>query len=148
MKFVLSVEGAVRDLHPIVRDEIYRIGSEAIRNAYLHSGANELDVNLCYSHNLTIRIRDDGKGIDPDVVTSGKPGHFGLRGMHERAVRIHATLRVSSRPGTGSEVELTIPGKVVFRGAPVGLTAYYDKLRLRCSPRNGSTSKLRNGSVQ
>ena len=90
MRFTLSVEGAAQEMHPIVRDEVYRIGSEAIRNAYLHSEANQLEVNLSYARNLTVRIRDNGKGIDPDVVSNGRPGHFGLRGMQERAIRIHA----------------------------------------------------------
>jgi signal transduction histidine kinase len=115
MKCVLSVEGTAQDLHPIVRDEIYRIGSEAIRNAYLHSHAMLLEVSLCYTHNLTVRVRDHGRGMDAEVSASGKPGHFGLGGMRERATRIGGTLRLLSRPNSGTEIELVVPGQMVFR---------------------------------
>jgi signal transduction histidine kinase len=136
MRFVLSVEGAAQNLHPIVRDEIYRIGSEAIRNAYLHSGAAELAMTLSYAHNLTVRVRDNGTGIDPGVVSDGKPGHFGLRGMQERAIRIQATLRLLSRPGSGTEVELSVPGKVVYRKPESGQKTWSAKLRSLIDGRN------------
>src|SRR5262249_18898567 len=80
MDVSLSVVGDGRDLHPVVRDEIYRIGHEAIRNACRHSMARALNVMLEYAHDLTVRIRDDGVGIDPAVLENGKDGHFGLRG--------------------------------------------------------------------
>jgi signal transduction histidine kinase/ligand-binding sensor domain-containing protein len=136
MRFVLSVEGAPQNLHPIVRDEIYCIGSEAIRNAYLHSGADELEVTLSYARNLTVRVRDNGRGIDPDVVSDGKPGHFGLRGMQERAIRIQATLRLASRPGTGTELELTVPGRTVYRKPESGRTRWRTRLRSIVNWRN------------
>jgi signal transduction histidine kinase len=129
MRFVLSAEGSAQDLHPIVRDEIYRIGSVAIRNEHLHSGASKLEVSLSYSQNLIMRVRDNGKGIDAAVAASGKPGHFGLRGMQERAVRINGTLRLLTRPGSGTEIELTVPGKIVFREPPSGRLTWYTKLR-------------------
>jgi signal transduction histidine kinase len=116
-RFVLSVYGTEPELDPIIRDEIYRIGCEAIRNAYLHSAASELAVSLSYAPNLTLRVQDNGKGIDPNFAACGKPGHFGLRGMKERSERIHGTLRVMSRANSGTEVELVVPGKVVLRGA-------------------------------
>ncbi len=115
MRLLVSVEGAAQELHPILRDEIYRIGSEAIRNAALHSEATGLEVSLSYARDLTLRVRDNGKGIDPQVAASGKPGHFGLRGMQERAGRIHGTFHLLSRPGSGTEVVLAVPGKMVFR---------------------------------
>jgi len=114
LRFVLSVEGAAPELHPIVREEVYRIGCEAIRNACLHSGASELEVKPSYAQNLTMRVRDNGKGIDPDVARNGRPGHFGLRGMQERAIRIRGTLHILSRPNSGTEIELITPGKIVF----------------------------------
>ena len=115
MRFVLSTEGVAEEIHPIVRDEIYRICCEAIRNACLHSEATELELKLIYAQNLTVRVRDNGKGIDPDVAKHGKPGHFGLRGMKERAIRIQGSLRLLSRLGSGTEIELIVPGNVVFR---------------------------------
>ena len=114
MRFVLSVEGTPRDLHPIVREEIYRIGNEAICNALRHSGAETLEVALIYSHRLVLRISDDGKGMAPDIANSGRPGHFGLLGMQERACRIHAKLNITSRINVGTVVELIIPGKIVY----------------------------------
>jgi signal transduction histidine kinase len=128
MRFVLSVEGAAQDLHPIIRDEIYRIGTEAIRNAHLHSAATELEVNINYSHDLTVRVHDNGRGIDPDFTTSGKPGHFGLPGMQERATRIHGTLQIMSGPSSGTKVELVIPGKIAFRRQLNGQRSLYARL--------------------
>ena len=129
LRFVLSVEGAAQELHPIVREEVYRIGCEAIRNACLHSGASELEVRLSYAQNLTMRVRDNGTGIDPDVARNGRPGHFGLRGMQRRAIRIRGTLHILSRPNSGTEIEPIIPGKIVFleRGRSHGRV--YDKVR-------------------
>jgi signal transduction histidine kinase/ligand-binding sensor domain-containing protein len=115
MRFVLSTEGAPKELHPIVRDEIYRIGCEAIRNAGLHSGATELMVTLSYAQNFTVLVRDNGRGMDPETAESGRPGHFGLSGMQERTTRIHGKLRIMSRANAGTDIELTIPGKMAFR---------------------------------
>src|SRR6185369_8217735 len=102
MDVSLSVVGDGRDLHPVLRDEIYRIGYEAIRNACQHSTGRALDVMLEYARDLTLRIRDDGVGIDPAILEKGKDGHFGLRGMRERAERIGARLLIdtASRSGT------------------------------------------------
>ncbi len=111
----LSVEGTPRELHPVVGDEIYRITYEAIRNACTHSGGTRLSVVLAYGQDLTVRVVDDGSGIDRGVIDGGKEGHFGLRGMHERADRIGARLTVASKPHAGTEIVLTIPGRVVFR---------------------------------
>ena len=83
----VDVEGTSRTLHPIVRDEIYRIASEALRNAFRHAEAKQIEVELRYDERqLRLRVRDDGKGIDPNFLTAeGRAGHFGLHGMHERA---------------------------------------------------------------
>lgn len=129
MQFTLSVQGAAPQLDPIVRDEIYRVGCEAIRNAYLHSEASELTVFLSYTPNLTLRVQDNGRGIDPNFAAIGKPGHFGLRGMQERVERIHGTLRVMSRANSGTEVEVVVPAKAVFRGMNGGGRWWYSDLR-------------------
>ncbi len=113
----ISVTGELRELHPIVRDEIHRIGVEAIRNARAHSGASHIRVAIDYDHSLTLRIRDDGHGMDDDVLRVGKAGHFGLPGMRERAEHIGAKLTVSSS-ATGTELSLVVPGKAVFVGRP------------------------------
>jgi len=109
------VEGTPKQLHPIIRDEAYRIGREALANAFHHSKANKIEVELEYSYKqLRILVRDDGIGIDPDVLQSGRDGHWGLAGMRERAESIGARLKVWSRANAGTEVELLIPSQVAF----------------------------------
>ena len=99
-----------------MRDEIFRIGREALTNAFLHAGARTIEVDLEYlGTQLTLRIRDDGRGIDPNVLQAGREGHWGLAGMRERAERISARLRVSSRAGAGTEIELIVPGTAYVR---------------------------------
>jgi signal transduction histidine kinase len=114
------VEGKPAQLHPIIRDEAYRIGREALVNAFHHSQANKIEVELEYSKNLRVVVRDDGAGIDEKVLESGKDGHWGLAGMRERAENIGARLKVWSRVNSGTEVELLIPGHIAFipRKAP------------------------------
>ena len=118
---VFVVEGKPTDMHPIVRDEIYRIGYEAIRNACQHSEAPCLEVQLLYSRDLTLRITDNGKGIAPVVVTQGKDGHYGLQGMRERAARIGGKLDLKTSPDSGTKIELIVPGRIVFRRLRHGL---------------------------
>ena len=109
------VEGRPRPLHPIIRDEVYRIGREALVNAFRHSGASSIEVDLEYSSKrLRIFVRDNGSGIDPQVLRSGREGHWGLSGMRERAGEIGARFKVWSRVGGGTEVELSIPSRTAF----------------------------------
>lgn len=116
----LSVTGRSRQMHPIVRDEIYRIGHEAIRNACLHSGGRRVDIELIYHENMHLCIRDDGKGIDTTTLKSGREGHYGLTGMRERAARIGARLDlVSSTKGT--EIHLRVPGKGIYTASSTWL---------------------------
>ena len=107
----VDVEGAPRTLPPIVRDEIYRIASEALRNAFRHAEAKQIEVELRYDERqLRLRIRDDGKGIDPDFLTAeGRTGHFGFHGMRERAKLVRGRLTVWSAPDSGTEIELSVP---------------------------------------
>ena len=106
--------GDAYEMHPIVRDEIYRIGYEAIRNACVHSGANQLDVELRYAHDLALRVSDNGIGIDPDIADKGKDGHFGLQGMRERAARISGNLTLTSSSNSGTQIRLVVPGDIIF----------------------------------
>jgi signal transduction histidine kinase/ligand-binding sensor domain-containing protein len=118
--FRLSVEGSPRDLHPIVRDDIHRIAREALRNAFRHAQADHIEAEVTYSaREVRLRIRDDGKGIDPKHLSAGRAKHWGLVSMRERAVQIGAQLNLWSEVGAGTEMELRIPGSVAY-GAPGG----------------------------
>ncbi len=113
--FKVVVEGVSRPVHPFIRDEAYRVGREALVNAFRHSQANRIEVELEYAtKHLRILVRDNGIGIDDGVLQSGREGHWGLSGMRERAEEIGGKLRVLSRGGAGTEVELTIPGHIAF----------------------------------
>jgi signal transduction histidine kinase/ligand-binding sensor domain-containing protein len=112
----VEVEGVPQTLHPTARDEIYRIGSEALRNAFRHSSAEHVEVEFRYGkRELRLRIRDDGKGMDPALPASaGASSHWGLPGMSERAKLLKGTLNVWSERGRGTEVELSIPASVAY----------------------------------
>jgi signal transduction histidine kinase len=110
----LSVIGTARELHPVVRDEIYRIGYEAIRNACRHSNGHHVDVILEYARDLRLSIADDGVGIGPGILNDGKKGHFGLHGMRERASRINARLTLESPLASGTAISLVVPGRIAF----------------------------------
>lgn len=117
--FRVIVEGPCMPLRSLVRDDVYNIGREALVNAFRHSGASTIDVQLEYAASqLRILVRDDGCGIDPQVLRSGRDGHWGLSGMRERAERIGAKLKVLSRTGGGTEVELRVPSEIAFESTP------------------------------
>jgi signal transduction histidine kinase len=118
--FRVVVEGSPAVLGPVVRDEVYRIGREAVINAFRHAAATRIEIELEYTaRELRMFVRDDGKGVDEQVLVRGSEGHWGLTGMRERAERIGATLKIRSRAGAGTEVELRVPARVAFdRPAP------------------------------
>jgi signal transduction histidine kinase len=110
----LTVIGASREMQPISCDEVYRIGYEAIRNACAHSSARRVEVTLEYGRDLTLRVSDNGIGMNTTLAEHGEDGHFGLRGMHARAARIGASLEVASVPGSGTVITLIVPGRTAF----------------------------------
>jgi signal transduction histidine kinase len=118
--FSVIVEGQARDLRPILRDEIYKIAGEALRNAFRHAHAGRVEVEVHYhKEQFRLRVRDDGKGIDPEVLAhQGLEGHYGLRGMPERAGLIGGKLTVWSEVGRGAEVELCLPADIVYARSP------------------------------
>jgi ligand-binding sensor domain-containing protein/signal transduction histidine kinase len=117
--FKTVVEGHVRDLHPLVLEECYCIGREAIINALSHSDGENVEAEIGYdARQFRLRVRDDGRGIDPKILEAGgRSGHWGLQGMHERAQKIGGQLRFWSRPETGTEVELTVPGATAYQAS-------------------------------
>jgi signal transduction histidine kinase/ligand-binding sensor domain-containing protein len=114
--FRVAVEGETRNLHPILRDEVYKIAAEALRNAFRHSRAKCVEVEIRYDNEqFRFRIRDDGKGIDQAVLEAkGTERHYGLPGMRERATLVGGTLNIWSEVDAGTEVELRIPASAAY----------------------------------
>src|SRR5277367_2383270 len=101
-------------MDPIVLDETCRVGSEAIRNALMHSCASRIEVQLAYSDDFTLIVRDNGRGMDSTVASKGRDGHYGLQSMRERAARIDAQLQLITAPNLGTTIELKLPKKIAF----------------------------------
>jgi len=114
--FRVTVEGERQTLSPTLQDEVYRIARELLRNAFRHARARRIEAEIRYDDRLLrLRIRDDGKGIDPRVLQEGgRAGHWGLPGIRERAKQIGARLDFWSEAGAGTEVELTMPASVAY----------------------------------
>jgi signal transduction histidine kinase/ligand-binding sensor domain-containing protein len=114
IEFSLSLDAVEREMNPVARDEVYLIAFEAIRNACSHSGAKRISVELVSSQDLTLHICDDGRGIPESILQKGKAGHFGLKGIRERASHLGAKLQIVSDPQTGTDIRLIVPGKMIF----------------------------------
>ena len=119
VEFRVIVEGRQKPLNPMLRDEIYRIGREGLTNAFRHARANRIEIELRYgSKDFRLLVRDDGCGIHPHILRKGLDGHWGLSGMRERADRMGARFHIFSRPSAGTEVELSVPGRVAYQIQP------------------------------
>ena len=113
--FRVIVLGSARKLRPLIRDEVYHIGRELLVNAFRHSRASCIEVELDYApKRFRMVVRDNGCGIDPQMLHAGREGHWGLPGMRERAERMGARLRVWSRAAAGTEVVLSVPNSIAF----------------------------------
>jgi len=110
------VEGKQRELNPILRDEIYRIAREALRNAFRHARAQKIEAEITYGDSqFLLHVRDDGSGIDLEVANQGaRAGHWGLPGMRERAKSFGGKVEVWSERGAGTEIELSVPGAIAY----------------------------------
>ncbi len=129
VNFRVIAQGKPRPLHSLIRNEVFRIGREAIVNAFRHAHARNIEVEVDYApRRLRVLVRDDGRGIDPSVLSSGRDGHWGLSGMRERAERIGGCINVSSRKTAGTEVDLSVPGKVAFQIEPSNSRVWLAKL--------------------
>jgi signal transduction histidine kinase len=117
--FRVVVEGLALPLRSTIRDDVFGIAREALVNAFRHSRASSINLRLGYlASQLRVVVWDDGCGIDPQVLRSGRDGHCGLLGMRERAERVGAKVRVLTRVGSGTEVELRVPSDVAFESHP------------------------------
>ncbi|MET0232934.1 MAG: two-component regulator propeller domain-containing protein [Rhodanobacteraceae bacterium] len=110
------VEGQARRLAASVREEAYRIGREALINAFQHSHANNIELQVSYgAEALVVQVRDDGKGIDPTTIQMGKkPGHWGLTGMRERARELGGRIDIWSGSKPGTEIQLVVPAEIAY----------------------------------
>ena len=118
--FGLTVEGERRTLVPTIQDEVYRIAREVLRNAFRHAHARRIEAEILYDeHQFRLRVRDDGKGMDPQVLEKGgRAGHWGLPGVRERAQQMGAKLDLWSEAGTGTEVQLTVAAAIAYEKTP------------------------------
>jgi signal transduction histidine kinase len=117
VRFRLVVEGSPRTMNPMVSEEFFLIGREALSNAFRHARAREIAAEIAYGEDsVRLRVRDDGRGMDPQMLAADTPpGHNGLRRMRERAARIHAHLGVLSQQGRGTELELCLEAERAYR---------------------------------
>jgi signal transduction histidine kinase len=113
--FVVRAKGKPRALRSTLRDEVFRIGREAIVNAYTHSKAKDIDVETEYSEEaFRLVVQDNGCGVGAILLEAGREGHWGMQGMKERSEGIGASLDLRSRPGAGTEIVLSIPSRLAF----------------------------------
>jgi len=141
----VAAEGQPRVLRPLVRDEAYLIAREAVINAFRHAQATKIEVEVDYaSRNLRITVRDNGCGIDSQLLRTGREGHWGLPGMRERAEKIGGKLEVLSGIDAGTEIELSVPGALAFQDGTVN--RLWKRLpRLRTSKRESNLQKSSEG---
>jgi ligand-binding sensor domain-containing protein/signal transduction histidine kinase len=115
MEYRVISQNNPRTLRPAIREEVYRIGREALANAFKHAHAEKVEVEVEYANShFRLLVRDDGSGIDPSVLRAGRQDHWGLPGMRQRAEKMGATLKLRSRKGAGTEVELDVPSPIAF----------------------------------
>jgi signal transduction histidine kinase len=118
--FRVLVQGRANVLQPIVRDEAYRVAREAVRNSFQHARAALVEVEIGFTdRRFTVRVRDDGIGLDPEVLEEGyRKGHWGLPGMRERALEFGGELEVWSERNAGTEIELRIDARIAYVRRP------------------------------
>ena len=119
-EFRVHAEGKSRDLPPLVRDEVYKIACECLRNAFRHAQAKRIEVQICYDQRrFRLHIVDNGNGIDPAVLKAGgRAGHHGLPGIRERAQLAGGKLSVLSQLNSGTKIELRIPASIAYTKSP------------------------------
>jgi signal transduction histidine kinase len=115
IRFTLTMQGLKRRLDPLVRDEAFRIGREALANAFQHARSSIVEVILEYGRSeFRLTVKDNGSGIPEKLLREGRPGHWGLPGMRERAKNVNGSLTIRSDAFIGTEISLQIPGRVAY----------------------------------
>jgi signal transduction histidine kinase/ligand-binding sensor domain-containing protein len=129
--FRYAEEGEARMLHARAAHEIYRIASEALRNAFQHARAQVVEVAVRYARGgIELVVRDDGQGLPPVVAANGQiPGHWGMPGMRERAARLGARLSVDGRDGGGTQWRLRVPARRAWPAAHGPLRRWWQRWR-------------------
>jgi signal transduction histidine kinase len=118
VEICVTIEGDRRPLSSIVSDDVYCIGREAIANVFRHAGATRLSLFLNYtSGSFQLKVVDDGRGMEADVLERSLEGHWGIYGMRQRAERGGGRVRIWTRPKAGTEVELTVPAQIAYTPA-------------------------------
>jgi signal transduction histidine kinase len=132
----MSVSGKRAPIDPSVAEEITAIVSEALINVRRHAEAKNIEVSIIYNRwRLDVAVRDDGKGIDPQVMRVGRrEGHFGLVGMRERAKRIHSRLEIHSDAANGTGIRIVVPAYVAYQ------TGWFGRFWSKSAANSGSTS--------
>jgi signal transduction histidine kinase len=103
----LEVEGDEPKVPLAAGSSLYRIAQEALANAYRHAGASAIDVRLLFlPDSVSLEIRDNGRGFNAD---SASAGGRGLRNIRQRATELGGRAAVSSVPGQGTTVRVTVP---------------------------------------
>jgi signal transduction histidine kinase len=130
--FRVTVEGERQSLKPLLQDEIYRIARELLRNAFRHAHARQIEAEIRYdSRQFRLHVRDDGKGIDPEILKAGgRAGHYGLPGMRERVDRFGGKLDFWSDSGAGTEAVLTVPGAVAYASSNGGRFSFFRRKKV------------------
>jgi len=120
VKFELEESEPQRSICPLVEHELYRIANEALTNAFRHSQATHIKIELMHTRKaLILIVQDNGLGLPPEVMRSGQlAGHWGLPGMRERAAKLGATLLLESVPGKGTVLRLSVPAKIAYNSSP------------------------------
>lgn len=106
----VSVNGTSQPHSKAIDEQVLRIAQQAIGNAVMHSGCSEIHVRLEYQKRfLRFSVQDNGAGMDPNMMAVGRPGHYGLQNMRERAEAVGGEMSIGAEPGRGCVIAVCIP---------------------------------------
>jgi ligand-binding sensor domain-containing protein/signal transduction histidine kinase len=115
-KIEVIVEGRERPLNALAGNDVLQVGRQAITNALQHAHARRIHVLLSYGEQqLWIRVQDNGCGMSEEALNLQRPGHYGMAGMQERAERLGGSISITSRIGEGTEVNLSVPARLLYQ---------------------------------